>query len=245
MPQLSPAFDEIVRTHFPGALPESAFVRRCALTLIQDHGFTPQNTLPCVGVCRDQLCRPLSDKIRELWSEPFDLSALGGFPTLGRTGLAAARANAPRVGGRARLAFFLLSHLGLGPEGEIGLVERLGLAEPSPACGALVALLREGSAASRPPAPEDWGDSELSLLRRHLARAGALEPGADLLQVTKAAHRVGLAALEALIGDALDKRRDDYAVVAGVQIHGPGSSGLVWPGASYIVVGGRRAEIWC
>jgi hypothetical protein len=238
------SFEEIVRTCFPGSMPEKTFVRRCALTLIREHGFTPQNTLACVGICRDQACRPLSDRIRETWGELFDLSALAGAPTLGRSGLAAARANAPIVQSRSRLAFFVLAHIGIGPGGELGVVERRGRSEPSAACGALQALLAETREGRRQTVLDDWGDPEQSLLRRRLTEVGALATSPDLIELTKAAHRVGLAALETLIDEVLKHDRDDYSVVAGVQIHGPAGARLVWPGASYVVLQGRRSEIW-
>ena len=53
------SFEDLVQRHFAGSLPEKHFVRRAAVTLIQQHGFTPTNTLACVGVCRDELCRSL------------------------------------------------------------------------------------------------------------------------------------------------------------------------------------------
>jgi hypothetical protein len=42
------SFEDIVRSHFLGSYEEDAFVKRSALTLLQDHGFTADNTLACV-----------------------------------------------------------------------------------------------------------------------------------------------------------------------------------------------------
>jgi hypothetical protein len=46
------------------------------------------------------------------------------------------------------------------------------------------------------------------------------------------------------MASGVDRQREDYAVVAGIQIHGPEGLSLTWPGASYVVVQGSRSEIW-
>jgi hypothetical protein len=66
----------------------------------------------------------------------------------------------------------------------------------------------------------------------------------DLLELTKAAHRATVEDLRLLMADAVDHHREDYAVIAGVQIHGPDGLNLAWPGAAYVVARGIRSEIW-
>lgn len=237
------SFREVVDRHFPGSIPQRAFIRRAAVTLIQDHGFTPTNTLACVGVCRDELCRPLTTEVARTWGDPFDLSSLAGMLTVGRTGLAAARAHAPVVKGRARLLFLLFSHIGIGSGGEQGVVERPGRPEPTTACGALASLVEE-LRERRDKSSFDWRDPELSLVRTRLVRQDGLSETPDLIELTKAMHHAVMADLFALMVETLDRRSEDFAVVAGVQIHGPGGISLLWPGTTYVVVEGRRSEIW-
>ena len=236
-------FRATVDQHFPGTISQPAFVRRAAATLIQDHGFTPTNSLACVGVCRDELCRSLTVEIETMWREPFDFSSLAGLLTLGRTGFAAARAHAPVVNGRARYLFFLFTHIGIGSEGEQGVVERPGLPEPDSACDALVALLEELQQRKQRVGRERR-DPEQSLLRMRLRQMRGLSDAPDLIELTKAVHHATVADLHSLMAEAFDRENEDFAVVAGVQIHGPGVISLLWPGATYVVVEGRRSEIW-
>lgn len=237
------SFEELLKKRFPGALPEDQFVRRSAARLISDYGLTADNTLACVGVCRDELCRPLTEKIRLMWGEAFNMSSMAGRPTLGRSGLATAHSHAPIINGRSRFAFFVLPHIGLGPAGEPGLCQRPGRQEPSLACGALDAV-RQDIRAGRTASPLTSADIEQSLLKQRLLRESDLTAETDLVDLTKLTHRVALADLEHLLMGELDPTRDDYVVISGIQIHGPAGADLVWPGASYVVIAGRRSEIW-
>lgn len=237
------SFEELLQQRFPGVLPEDQFVRRSAARLISDFGFTADNTLACVAVCRDELCRPLTEKIRLMWGEAFNMSSMGGRPTMGHTGLAAAHSHAPIVNGRSRFVFFVLPHIGLGPEGEPGLCQRPGRQEPSWACGALVDVL-EDVRQDRTASPFSTNDIEQSLLKQRLIREGDLTVDTDLIELTKLTHRVALADLEHLVMGRLDPAIDDFVVISGIQIHGPAGADLIWPGASYVVLAGLRSEIW-
>jgi len=237
------SFEELVQQHFPGSLPERHFVRRAAVTLIRQHGFTPTNTLACVGVCRDELCRSLFDEVEQMWGSAFDVSSLAGILTLGRTGFAAARAHAPLVQGRSRYVFFLFSHIGVSEAGELGVTMRPGRQEPSAACGALVALMQDqghGEKAGR----IDWLDPEQGYLCSRMQRMGGLGESPGLLELTVAAHRASVEDLGTLMAGGVDHQREDYAVIAGIQVHGPEGLSLAWPGDSFVVVEGVRSEIW-
>ena len=237
------SFEEVVQHHFPGNLPEKHFVRRAAVTLIRQHGFTPANTLACVGVCRDELCRSLFDEVEKMWGEAFDVSSLAGILTLGRTGFAAARAHAPLVQGRSRYVFFLFSHIGISAAGDPGVAMRPGRSQPSSACGALVTLLQDPTSGEQ-VGGVNWVDPEQSYLRARLRRMKELDDSPSLMELTKAAHQVTVEDLETLMAGGADRAREDYAVIAGIQIHGPDGLDLTWPGASYVVVQGIRSEIW-
>jgi hypothetical protein len=237
------SFRETVDQHFPGSIPQEVFVRRAAVTLIQDHDFSPTNSLACAGVCRDELCRSLTDEIGAMWGDLFDFSSLAGMLTLGRTGFAAARAHAPVENGRARYLFLLFTHIGIGPRGEQGVVERPGRPGLTRACGALASVV-EGFRHRQRRHRLDWRDPELSLLRMRLAQEEGLSESPDLIELTKAVHRATVGDLHTLMAEEFDRQTEDFAVVAGVQIHGPGGISLLWPGTTYVVVEGRRSEIW-
>ncbi len=238
------SFEDIWQKHFPGSLPEEHLIRRAAVTLIRDHGFTPANTLACVGTCRDELCANLFAGVQEMWGKAFDLSSLGGILTIGRTGFAAAQAHAPVVAGRCRYVFFLFSHIGISEVGEVGVAARPGQSEPSAACGALVALMQELRSGESSGSGIEWQDPEQSLLRQRMRRIDSMPESPELLELTKAVHQANVEDLRGLMSDVFDRQREDYAVIAGVQIHGPGGVTLAWPGTSYVVVEGIRSEIW-
>ncbi len=237
------SFEEVIARHFPGSSAQSSFVRKAAATLIQRHGFTPANSLACVGVCRDELCKPLSEEVEQMWGRAFDFSSLAGILTLGTTGMAAARAHAPIVGGRSRYLFFLFSHIGIGTGGELGVAQRPGHEQPTAACGALVKLLADWQGRRR-GGTIDWRDPEQSLLEMRMRKMPDLGDEPDLLQLTKAAHRATVEDVVSLVSSAFDRQREDLAVVAGIQIHEPQGGTLIWPGATWMVVGGVRSEIW-
>ena len=234
--------EDIVRSHFPGAYEEDAFVKRSALTLLQDHGFTADNTLACVGVCRDELCRPLTSRIRDMWGETFDLSGLAGMPWLGRSGYSALRQHAPIVRDRLRYIFFIFTHIGIGPAGELGLCERPGRPGLIPTCG-LLSLILEELRNGKESIPFDTEDVERCLVRERLKREPGVDENIGLIELTKIAHRASLTDLENLASTVFNPETDDSAILSGVQIHGPDGT-LVWPGSSSVVIRGRRSEIW-
>jgi hypothetical protein len=59
---------EALSEHFPGVITDVEFASR-SFQALQAHGFEAQNTFAGVGLCRDELTRPLADKIRRSWGE--------------------------------------------------------------------------------------------------------------------------------------------------------------------------------
>ncbi len=235
------AFKRIIDREFPGALTESRFLE-VAFSALQQHGFSSENTLPCVGVCRDELCRSLPLRIAQTWAQPFKFSSLAGMLFVGRTGFGAARAHSPIDGERERYAFIVMTHIGVGAGGEVGRCDRINRPGHSTACGALAAFQQELASGTVRPGT-DPGDLEQSLLKQRLIRELTWGKTPDLIEVTHVAQRAILADLEALIADALTAKTDDWAVFNGIQIHGPNNAPYVWPAASYVVVGGERQEL--
>ena len=205
-------------------------------------GFTAENTLACVGACRDEMCQPFVADVHDAWGDAFLLAGLGGMLFCGRTGLQAAHSHAPVHGRRERYAYICMPHIGIGPAGEPGHCQRpTRPGEASGACGALIALqrqLEQGQVETK----LDRADLEQSLLTRRLV--GELEPGQvpDLVELTKLACTTIGVDLECAIEDTVDTRKADYCVFTGVQIHAPDGSRAVWPAVAYAVVDGERRD---
>ncbi len=69
------SFQDAVSTHFPGAILGRDFVHRSHQALLR-HGFSADRAIACVGVCRDEVTRPLVDEIERVWGPPFTFSGL-------------------------------------------------------------------------------------------------------------------------------------------------------------------------
>jgi hypothetical protein len=220
---------------------ETDFVQRTQVAL-ELHGFAAHNTIACVGVCRDELCHTFVDEINVAWGEAFNFSSLAGMLFLGRTGFGAAHDHAPVDGGRERYLYAAMPHIGIGPGGELGVCHRPGRPGPSSACGALVAFLGELER-GHVDTEMDPDDVEQGLLKARLV--SRLHPGTtpSLLELTHVAREAILADLERLIGLTVETAKADYAVLSGVQIHGPDENSYVWPATLYAVVGGERCEL--
>lgn len=229
---------ETLDRELPGCLPAAQFVARTT-ELLAPYGFDAENAIACAGVCRDELARPLIRQLMDAWGEAFNFSSLAGLPTLGRTGFAAARGHAPRSGGRERFVFVTLPHIGIDSGGVLGQVERPGQEQPTPACGALMALLEERHRGELRP-DLDPDDIEQSLLRRRL-RPLLADGHIDIVALTRLARRAILEDLERLIAGS-DMEAVDYAVFSGIQVHAPDAE-LVWPAESYVVLRGDKREL--
>jgi hypothetical protein len=189
------------------------------IDVLEPHGFTAANTLPLVGVCRDELMFPVEQAVNDAWGLSFDMSSLGGMIFLGRSGLAAASHHSPGEDGRHRYLCIVLPHIGLEHTMGVGYVRREGQAEPSSACGALIALLGELRAGVRNH-ELDHGDLEMSLLRMTLLPLIGAEV-ADLATLTEIARRASTDELLRLVVSLRDSPHSDVAVVSGMVIHGP------------------------
>jgi hypothetical protein len=236
------SFDAVVSEHFPGTLREPDFVERSSRLLMEERGFRTDNTLACVGVCRDELSATLPHAVQSVWGHSFDFSALAGLLFAGRTGFGAARSHAPIEDGRERYVFFMAAHIGIGAGGELGACDRLGRPGRSHACGALCAFLKELESGQL-KLTLDPVDIEQSLLKGRLLRELPFGEMPSLIDLTRAAYRAIVSDLEALIGQTLDPTEDDWAVLTGIQIHGAGNEPWFWPGSCYSMVQDRRQEI--
>lgn len=231
-------FEEALSVHFPGAFDETTWVTATHAALVP-HGFASGNCIPIVSVCRDEISRPLGTAVRATWGSVFDASSLAGMLFLGKTGFIAIEHHAPRQDGWERYLFYAAPHIAFGPKGEPGLYFREGRAEPSSACGALLAFLQEMEAGHL-KLEFDPHDVEQSLLKQHLMRRVRYGRVPTLVELTKIAHEAILHDLEQLIRLAVKPQHSHYAVFTGVQIHGPGNRNYIWLRTAYCVLAGQR-----
>eukprot|EP00584_Thalassiosira_punctigera_P020282 CAMPEP_0172549820 /NCGR_PEP_ID=MMETSP1067-20121228/21889_1 /TAXON_ID=265564 ORGANISM="Thalassiosira punctigera, Strain Tpunct2005C2" /NCGR_SAMPLE_ID=MMETSP1067 /ASSEMBLY_ACC=CAM_ASM_000444 /LENGTH=305 /DNA_ID=CAMNT_0013337243 /DNA_START=9 /DNA_END=926 /DNA_ORIENTATION=+ len=134
-PAEDPAFDKMVKNAFPGAISNRELATR-VVGLLEEKGFTPENTLLATSVCADELARVLEDEFVDIYGTNFNLGGLSGFPFAGNTGWGAMSAHVPDNG-------FCLTihgpHVGITKDGVIGKVERSGIALVDNCCGSAIA----------------------------------------------------------------------------------------------------------
>jgi hypothetical protein len=234
-------FQKALDLHFPNTISEIDFIRSTQAAL-NIHGFRPQNSITCVGVCRDEFTRTLVDNIQKAWGKVFDFSSLGGMLSLGKTGLGAAHNHAPIDGGRERYIYFVLAHIAIDHDGEIGVCYRPGRPGPSEACGALIAF-RQEMLDGILRLEIDLEDIEQSRLKHRMFRKILYGDLPDLVTLTKIAYEVILEDLEHLVDETVNTSVSDYAILSGIQIHGPERAQYIWPGAIYVVKNGIREQI--
>lgn len=235
-----PRFIETCQKHFPGAQPAEAYVAS-TVAAAKAMGFERDNTIACVGLCRDEMTRAMRHRIQQAWGEAFNFSGLGGMLFVGRTGFGAAHAHAPIEGGRERYVYYAMPHIAIGGEGEVGACKRAGRDELSTACGALVAFLGELKG-ERVRLTLDPLDLEQTLLQQRLMEVVPHDHWPDLVEVTVAAHDVIRRDLAKMIELTVDRDRADFVAFTGVQIHGP-RGGWVQSRAAWASVGGEAREV--
>ncbi len=234
-------FHALLREAFEGAIEEADFCRNAAMAL-QPLGFTKDTALVCIATCRDEISQSWVAETRERWGDVFNLAGLGGMIFAGKTGFGAALSHAPISDGRERFVFFAGPHIGIGREGEPGLCDRDGRQEPSYACGALLGLLGELKQ-GKIGATDDPDDPEQGLIRSRLGGRATGDSTTDLFALTRLAHQVIDEDLDRLLAATLDTAKADYAVMTGIQIHGPEMRNYIQPGSSYAVVNGARRDV--
>lgn len=226
---------------FPGALPVEEYVARTT-EVCRPHGFAPGNTLPMVGLCRDELSDLLADPIRATWGSPFRMSGLAGMLFLGTAGVNAGLHHAPDDDGRRRYVVHLAPHLGIGSDGTVGYVSRPGQKQDTTACGALMAVrgvLESGSV----PTELDPLNPELGLLLRRVVPAIPTGTVPDIAALTAIVRDVIAEDFRDLTG-RLDGWADaDVAVFTGIHLH-TSDGDHVQPGPAYVrLAGGQESPL--
>lgn len=233
--------DPIVNEHFPTAIPQPEFVAHVSETLAEK-GFEPSSTIACVSACREEPAPGLLREIHKIWGKVFDFSSLAGMLLPGKTGMLKLQRCAEASRASMRYVFMAFPHLALGGPGEAGSYVRDELAWPSPVCSALCALQKE-LALGIFRWDFDPDDPEQSLLKQRLFRKLKYGQVPDLITLTKLAHSAVVEDLERLVGMTVATTPRDYAVVTGIQIHGPDRVDFIWPGVLDLVVDGVRQAL--
>ena len=84
-PLEDPSFDRMVKDTFPGAISNKELETR-VVSVLNDRGFTAENTLLATSLCCDELARVLEDDFVRVYGNNFNLGGLAGFPFAGNTG---------------------------------------------------------------------------------------------------------------------------------------------------------------
>ena len=156
------------------------------------------------------------------------------------------QSHAPELdSGREKYVFTVAPHVAIDDAGNVGLVKREGRSTVGNACGALIAYHKEISSGTLNLA-QDPLDIEMSLLRQNLSsNINAHKMSAmSLTDVTHTCATVIQAQLEQIIEKVIPAGSPkDYAVVSGVQIHGPENRGFFWLQDMYEVTEGVRTDL--
>ncbi len=233
-------YENILSRFFDRAYTEVEFVKK-TYNALKGYGFTEENSIASVCLCRDEISQTVRSIIKHTWGEAFNLSSLAGMFTAGKTGLKAATHHAPMVDGRERYIYYVIPHIAINEEGKTGFCKRKGIKEESSACGALCLFLDE-LRKGKLHITIDEEDIEESLLKRRLLTEIPYGQIPDLIELTKITRKVIQSDLEHAIEKVVDTKKSDYAVITGIQIHGPDGN-YIWPAESYVVVNGVRQEI--
>ncbi len=233
-------FENVLKGLFGRFYAEADFIDRSQAEL-KEFGFNASNSIACVSVCRDEITQPFIRLIRDKWGEAFNLSSLAGMFFAGQTGLIAAMHHSPVVEGKERYIFFAMSHIAICDDGRMGTCKRTGRESESIACGALHAFqneLKEG----RLNLSMDDIDIEQSILKRRLLREIPYGHIPDLLELTTIAQKTIQKDIEYVLNTIIDRSKSDYAMLTGIQIHGPDGN-YIHPVSCYAVVNGVMEKI--
>lgn len=112
----------------------------------------------------------------------------------------------------------------------------------SQACGALLKIL-DNCSQRAVTLKLNQDDLEQSLLQQRLFGKFGFEDIPDLVTLTKITQQIIREDLERMIQLTVDPSTTDYAVLTGVQIHGPAHKDWIWVETSYVVVDGVKRPL--
>lgn len=230
---MSSEFHRILQTHFPGTLPLEQYMAKTFQVLVP-YGFEDENTMGMVALCRDEITEPLFDQVVKYWGKTFNCCSLGGFLTIGKTGLHAAAEHTPIYDGIRRFTFYGMPHIAISQNGEVGKVYREGIEKPSHACGSLDVIVKELKSGHFNMFL-DLEDLEESLIRQKILSHVKYGAKPDLIRMTKLACNIISMDTKKLLLNNLNSQVFNYAVMTGIMIHGPLDTNWVYPRNFYVV----------
>lgn len=231
-PNSFPLFYQTLQTNFPGTIPMQDYIQQ-TYNCLKEYGFDDQNTMGMVAICRDEIAEPLFKEIIRFWGKPFNCCSLAGFLMMGKTGLAAATDHTPIFNNLRRFTFYAMPHIAISRYGDIGKVYRQGIEKASHACGALEAIVKELQS-GRLNLETDMQDIEQSIIRQKILSTIQYGDRPNLVEITKLASQIISQDVEKLLG-TLDSSIFKYAVITGIQIHGPVNTHWIYPQDFYVV----------
>ncbi|MBS3909642.1 MAG: hypothetical protein KGZ93_08475 [Actinobacteria bacterium] len=231
---------DVLRSYFKNVVDETTYIDGTSEALGK-LGFTADNSIACVGVCRDEISQPLVEAVRRNWGLTFNLSSLAAMFFAGKTGLTAAMHHAPNLDGRERYVFYSFPHIAIDDDGCIGVCVRDGRYGGSSACGAL-GIFQKMVAEGTVDETIYMDDPEISLIKARLTKEIPAGETPDLLRVTRIAQRATQADLEAALDALVDREKSDYAVITGIQVHGSDGN-YIAPIEAYAYVDAIKHEI--
>ena len=240
----SSKYVEYVNKLFPGAVDEAKYIEAMS-KVVMEEGFNPKTAINLVSTCRDEICRPFTEKLDSLWGQSFSIASLGGFVFCGKTGFGAGMAHSPICpDGKERYVFWIGPHIAVGPEdsyGEVGKIWRPGREAISSACGALIAL--NGQIESgKLDVGLDPSDTEMSLVRQQVLGKLTYGQVPNLVGITYAAHDCILDQVKATAKIAADPK-NEYVIISGVQIHGALGKNFWWPGSVTMIKDNQETDL--
>lgn len=213
-------FNSVVAQYYPDATLETDFVAD-SFQQLNKLGFGRNNTIACMGTCRENSTRMLHAEIVETLGSVSRLDMNGCIITADALD---SFLDVPTTTDRPHFLFIVLAHIGIGP---------------ATGCADLDEIQRECMHAQ-----SDWHsrlslEDDLSPLRQQLAPY-LQESAPSLIELTFHAHNALVDNLQDWIEQRLDSAETNYAVLSGIQLFGDSEEQLLWPGIGYAVVGGQR-----
>ena len=218
--------DAVARKYFPGAISSSRTLAKVA-SIIEQHGFTDDNTLYAQSICPDEINHETGD-ITELFfthlGEVFHLGGLAGIPFTGKTGFAAYSHHVP-AGGHC---FVLMApHIGISDDLELGFYSRDGQTCAGTACGAAIGAYRHCCAGK--PIPDLAGcddDFQMCYIINEISKVTGIinkkrtedERQAELAMQT---WKIGKKMLDKIINTDFGDENSKLMVLTGIQINMP------------------------
>lgn len=184
-----------VRRHYPDAHSTTESVERHLDLFHACFGLRTEDVLLADSICADDVNSIEYPKRAFEMPGPFKLGGLDGFPFAGLTGMAAFAAHVPDDGA---VFVYHAPHIGIGKDGTVGTILRVGQHAPSGCCGACRAALAKLQAGQIQPGVIDELDYQQHTLEQILWRQGARVAGAahPLMEATE------------VIGEAITERID-------------------------------------